>query len=159
MASGYIPAQVWVLFSVAPNLQGLFRTSHWSPRSPYSMCLYLHLTNCTLSYNTLSAFNYCLEVSGLRVAHSSGSPCVHVCTVCQRTRVSRLKCAECPLYDGRGIEGSAEFHCTFSPCSSRITHPWPATLSAARTCFRSVNRSQEATRKPRECVGGVIARV
>ncbi len=90
MASCDIPAQVWVLFSMAPNLQGLFWTSHWSPRPPYPVSLYLHLTNCTLSHNTLSAFNYCLEVSGLRVTHSVGSLCVHVCAVRVRARVSRL---------------------------------------------------------------------
>lgn len=59
---------------------------HRSPRSPYSVSLYLHLTNCTLSHNTLSAFNYCLEVSGLRVTHSTGSlcGCVFVLHVCVR---------------------------------------------------------------------------
>lgn len=159
MASCDIPVQVWVLFSMAPNLRGLFWTSHWSPRSPYPMSLYLHPTNCTLSHNTLSAFNYCLEVSGLRVAHSFWSLCVHVCAVCVCTWLSRLKCAECPLYDGRSIEGSAEFHGAFSPCSSRIAHPWPATTSAPRTHFRRANGSQGATGKHRECVGAVIASV
>lgn len=153
MASCDIPAQVWVLFSMAPNLQGLFWTSHWSPRSPYSVSLYLHLTNCTLSHNTLSAFNYCLEVSGLRVTHSVGSLWVHVCAcMCACASVS-AQCAECPLYDDWSIEGSAEFRSTFSPCSSRIAHPWPATTSAPRTCFRSANGLRGATGKHRECVG------
>lgn len=78
MASCDIPAQVWVLFSAAPNLQGLFWTSRRPPRPPYRVPLHLHLTNCALSHNTLSAFNYCLEVSGLKVTHSVCSACVHV---------------------------------------------------------------------------------
>lgn len=67
-------------FQQVPNLRGLFWTSHWTPRPPYpcvSLCL--HLTNCALSHNTLSAFNYCLEVSGLRVAFHWESLCAFVC--------------------------------------------------------------------------------
>lgn len=90
MASCDIPAQVWVLFSVAPNLQGLFWTPHRSPGPPYPVSLYLHLTNCPLSHNTLSAFNYCLEVSGLRVTHSIGSLWVRVCSVRVCDWVARL---------------------------------------------------------------------
>lgn len=69
-------------FSTAPNLQGLFWTPHWSPRAPYPcVSLHLQMTNCTRSHNTLSAFNYCLEVSGLRVTHSTGSLRAHSCVV------------------------------------------------------------------------------
>lgn len=92
----------------------------WSPRSPYCTSLHLDLTNCSPSHNTLSAFNYCLEVSGLRVTHSTGSLCGSVGAACVRVSI---ECAECPLYDDWGIEGSAEFHCAFSFFS---TNPPPA---------------------------------
>lgn len=99
---------------------------HWSPRSPYSTSLHLDLTNCSPSHNTLSAFNYCLEVSGLRVRHSTGSLCGSVGAACVRVSI---ECAECPLYDDWGIEGSAEFHCAFSFFTPPllITHCTPLT--------------------------------
>lgn len=152
MASCDIPALVWVLFSMVPNLRGLFSTRHWSPRTPYPVSLYRHLTNCTLSHNTLSAFNYCLEVSGSEVTHSIGSLCVHAW-------VSQLNVAARPLCDSWSIEGSVEFRSAFSPRSSRIAHPWPATTSAPVTCFRSANGLLGATEKRSESVRAVITSV
>lgn len=159
MASCDIPAQVWALFSMAPNLPGLFWTPHRSPRPPYPVSLYLHLTNCTLSHNTLSAFNYCLEVSGLRVTHSTGSLRVQVCAV--------MSVRDC-LDSMRSVSFVWRLEywgkCWipqhfFSPCSSRIAPPWPATTSAPQTCFRSANGLLGATGKRGECVGAVITSV
>lgn len=111
MARCDIPAQVWALFSTAPNLRGLFWTCIGLRGLLYATSLHLDLTNCSPSHNTLSAFNYCLEGSGLRVTHSTGSLRGSVGAACVRVSI---ECAECPLYDDRGIEGSAEFHCAFS---------------------------------------------
>ena len=141
-------------FQRGPSPFTLYFGHRIGPQGPLTPpSLHLHLTNCTLSHNTLSAFNYCLDVSGLKATHSIGSLCVHVYAV------SRLKCAVCPLYDGWSIEGSAEFHSTLSPCSSRITHHWPVTTSDPQTCFRSANGLKRATRKHRECVGAVTGSV
>lgn len=84
---------------------------------------------------------------------------MHVCAVCVRASSVSTLHAECPLYDDWRIEGSAEFHNTFSPCSSRIAHPWPATTSAPLTRFKSANGLRGATGKHGECVGAVIASV
>lgn len=115
-------------FSARPLISQVYFGHALVPEVPfYSTSLHLDLTNCSPSHNTLSAFNYCLEVSGSRVTHSTGSLCGSVGAACVRVSI---ECAECPLYDDRGIEGSAEFHCAFSffyplapPRSSRIAHP------------------------------------
>lgn len=110
-------------FQQVPNLRGLFWTSHWTPRPPYpcvSLCL--HLTNCALSHNTLSAFNYCLEVSGLRVAFHWESVCICVCAWVARPE--RVLCMTVGAL--REVLNSTAL---LPPCSLLITHPGPvATL-------------------------------
>lgn len=90
------------------------------PSVPGALSLCLHLTNCELSPNTLSAFNYCLRVLGSGVAHSVGSlrgsasvACVHVQLV--RYNVQNV------LYPKRSIERSVEFHWT-TPFSPPLAH-------------------------------------
>lgn len=152
MARCDIPAQVWALFSTAPNLRGLFWTCIGLRGLLYATSLHLDLTNCSPSHNTLSAFNYCLEGSGLRVTHSTGSLCGSVGAACVRVSI---ECAECPLYDDRGIEGSAEFHCAFSffisppPRSSRIAQPRPQCKWLR----------EQPPGKYHECAGAVIVSV
>lgn len=84
------------------------------PTVPRTVSLCLHPTNCALSLNTLSDFNYCLRVLGSGVAHSVGSlrgsasvACVHVQLVWFNVQNVR--------YREWSIEGSAEFHRTLPP--------------------------------------------
>lgn len=151
MASCDIPAQAWVLFSSAPNLQGLFWTSHWSPRPLCPMALHRHLTNCTLSHNTLSAFNYCLKVSGLKVTHSIGSLCVHVWV--SQLNVQHVLCMTAGVL--REVLNSTALF----PLAHHVSHTLDLQVHQSMTCFRSANGLLGATGKCRQCVGAVITSV
>lgn len=69
-------------FSAWPLISVVYFRLALVPTVPYTVSLCLHLTNCALSHNTPSAFNYCLKVSGLRVTHSTGSLLGSVSAAC-----------------------------------------------------------------------------
>lgn len=158
MASCGIPAQVWVL-SARPLISKVYFWNALVPKVPYLMSLHLHLTNCTLSYNTLSAFNYCLELSGLRVTHSIGSLCGCVRAECVHVRVSRLNVPNVICITTGVLKVVLNSTALFPPCPSRITHPWPATTSASLTCFRGANGLQGASGKALGMCWSVIASI
>lgn len=113
---------------------------------------YLHLTNCTLSHNTLLAFNYCLEVSRSGVTHSSGSSFVCMCVshMCVRDGLDsdgqKVLCVA-----ARALRGGLNSAGTLSDTVDLQLHQplWPVLgVQMAR---------EEETLG--ECVGGVIASV
>lgn len=134
-------------FSAWPLISEVYFRHALVPKVPYSVLLHLRLTNCTLSHNTLSAFNYCLELSGLRVTHSIGSLSGCVSAECVHVRVSRLNVQNVLCITTGVLKEVLNSTALFPPCSSRITHPWPATTSAPRTCFSSANDLQRASGK------------
>ena len=150
-------------FSAWPLISKVYFGRPIGPRGPFTpVSFYLHLTNCTLSHNTLSAFNYCLEVSRSRVTHSTGSLCVRVCAVWPCAWLSPPGAPHVLCRTARGVEGCAEFLFTFSSRSSRTAHPSPAppeSTSGPRTCFRSANGLPRATGTPGERDGAAITGV
>lgn len=105
------------------------------PTVPRTVSLCLHPTNCALSLNTLSAFNYCLRALGSGGAHSVGSLRGSASVACVRVQLVRFN-VQNVLYREWRIEGSAEFH--------RTTPPPPSLHSshhALLTCHK-LNRFQ-----------------
>lgn len=84
------------------------------PTVPSTLSLCLHSTNCELSSNTLSAFNYCLRVlgSGMHIPSGTavGALALHACM-----------CSWSDLTCKMSIERSVEFHWT-SPSSPSLAH-------------------------------------
>lgn len=132
---------------------------HWSPRSPYSVSLYLDLTNCTLSHNTLSAFNYCLEVSGLRVTHSIGSLCGSVSAVCVHVRMSRLNVQNVLCMTTEVLREVLNSTAHF-PLAHHVLHTLDLPLHQPLGLILGVQMAcKERPGKHRECVGAVIVSV
>lgn len=98
------------------------------PTVPRTVSLCLHPTNCALSLNTPSAFNYCLRVLGSGVAHSVGSLRGSASVACVHVQLVRFNVQNVP-YRERSIEGSAEFHRT-----PRLPLPLLITCHALLTC-------------------------
>lgn len=84
------------------------------PTVPLTLSLCLHPTNCELSLNTLSAFNYCLRVLGSGVVHSVGSVRGSASVACVHVQLVRFN-VQNVLYHEWSIERSAEFHRTPPP--------------------------------------------
>lgn len=84
------------------------------PTVPLTLSLCLHPTNCELSLNTLSAFNYSLRVLGSGVVHSVGSVRGSASVACVHVQLVRFN-VQNVLYHEWSIERSAEFHRTPPP--------------------------------------------
>lgn len=113
--------------SARPLISQVYFRPALVPTVPRTVSLCLHPTNCALSLNTLSAFNYCLRALGSGGAHSVGSLRGSASVACVRVQLVRFN-VQNVLYRQRRIEGSAEFHrTTLPPPTHHIMHCWPAT--------------------------------
>lgn len=135
VASCDIPVQVWMLFSTAPNLQGLF----WkgiAPSGPFASCCSIsirptaprHIIHCL---PLITVWKYQGQGSRIPLGASVGvlalCACVRVCaTVSNAQNVPHMT-------DWGGIKGSAEFHSAFSPLL--ITYSTPLTCHRISTPF------------------------
>lgn len=130
-------------FSARPLISEVYFGRALVPTVPYSVSLCLRLTNCALSHNTPSAFNYCLKVSGLRVRHSTGSLHGRVSVACVHVQLLRFDVQNVLHPDGalREVLNSMVHP---PSCSSRITADLPRGL---RNHFGSANCSQGASGK------------
>lgn len=151
-----IPVQVWMLFSTAPNLRGLF----WKgigPPGPLAPCRSISIRPTALRHiihclPLITVWKYQGQGSHIPLGASVGVLALRAC-VCHC-----LQCAECSSHDGLGYQGKRWIPQHFFPlCSSRTAHPWPAAGSTPVLGVQMV--CEEPLGKYRERVAALIVSV
>lgn len=138
VASCDIPVQVWMLFSTAPNLQGLF----WKgigPSGSFAPCCSISIRPTALRHiihclPLITVWKYQGQGSCIPLGASVGVLALCACMCATVSNVQNV-----PHMRDWGIKGSAEFHSTFFPLAHHVLHTLDLPQDPVSTRFRSAN--------------------